>query len=73
MLSSATPPMSDQTQDLPARSMQVALRALNRFASSPVIDRVGLRDPAERFLHGATKTTMRTAAGAGRTFAAARS
>src|ERR1700689_560491 len=63
--------MSNQTQDLPARSMQVALRALNRFASSPVIDRVGLRDPAERFLHGATKTTMRTAAGAGRTFAAA--
>ncbi len=63
--------MPNQTQDLPARSMQVALRALNRFASSPVIDRIGLRDPAERFLHGATKTTMRTAAGAGRTFAAA--
>jgi hypothetical protein len=63
--------MPNQTQDLPARGMQVALRALNRFASSPVIDRIGLRDPAERFLHGATKTTMRTAAGAGRTFAAA--
>jgi alkylation response protein AidB-like acyl-CoA dehydrogenase len=63
--------MSNQTQDLPARSMQVALRALNRFASSQVIDRIGLRDPAERFLHGATRTTMRTAAGAGRTFAAA--
>src|SRR6202050_3554240 len=63
--------MSNQTQDLSGRSMQVALRALNRFASSPVIDRIGLRDPAERFLHGASRTTMRTAATAGRTFAAA--
>jgi hypothetical protein len=63
--------MSNQTQDLPARGMQVALRALNRFASSQMIDRIGLRDPAERFLHTATKTTVRTAASAGRTFAAA--
>jgi alkylation response protein AidB-like acyl-CoA dehydrogenase len=51
--------------------MAVGLRALNRFATSPVIDRLGLRQPAERFLHGASKTTLRTAANAGRTFAAA--
>ncbi|HEV3056062.1 MAG TPA: acyl-CoA dehydrogenase family protein, partial [Solirubrobacteraceae bacterium] len=51
--------------------MTVGLRALNRFASSSVIDRLGLRDPAERFLHGASKTGARTAATAGRTFAAA--
>ncbi len=51
--------------------MAVGLRALNRFASSPVVDRLGLREPAERFLHGASKTTSRTAASAGRTFAAA--
>ncbi len=51
--------------------MAVGLRALNRFAASPVVDRLGLREPAERFLHGASKTTMRTAANAGRTFAAA--
>jgi alkylation response protein AidB-like acyl-CoA dehydrogenase len=63
--------MPNQTEDFTGRSMQVALRALNRFASSQVIDRIGLRDPAERFLHGASKTTMRTAASAGRTFAAA--
>jgi hypothetical protein len=63
--------MPAEQQDLTARSTSVALRALNRFASSGVIDRLGLRDPAERFLHGASKTTMRTAATAGRTFAAA--
>src|SRR5205807_2251491 len=53
------------------RSMAVGLRALNALASSSAIDRLGLRDPAVRLLHGATKTTVRTAATAGRTFAAA--
>jgi alkylation response protein AidB-like acyl-CoA dehydrogenase len=51
--------------------MAVGLRALGRFAGSPVVDRLGLREPAERFIHNASKTTMRTAANAGRTFAAA--
>ena len=50
--------------------MAAGLRALNRFASSSVVDRLGLRQPAERFLHEAAKTTMRTAANAGRTFKA---
>jgi alkylation response protein AidB-like acyl-CoA dehydrogenase len=62
-------PMSEQ--NIAERGMAVSLRALNRFASSPVVDRLGLRQPAERFLHGATRTTVRTAATAGRTFAAA--
>jgi hypothetical protein len=62
--------MSTQ-QTIAERGMAAGLRALNRFASSPVVDRLGLRDSAERFLHGASKTTMRTAASAGRTFAAA--
>ncbi len=57
-------------QTLNERGMAAGLRALNRFASSSVVDRLGLREPAERFLRGATKTTMRTAANAGRTFAA---
>jgi hypothetical protein len=60
-----------QQQNLTERSMAIGLRALNRFAGSPVVDRLGLRDPAERFLYSASKTTVRTAAGAGRTFAAA--
>jgi alkylation response protein AidB-like acyl-CoA dehydrogenase len=61
--------MSTQ-QTLSERGMAAGLRALNRFASSSVVDRLGLRQPAERFLHEAAKTTMRTAANAGRTFKA---
>ncbi|HEY5318582.1 MAG TPA: acyl-CoA dehydrogenase family protein, partial [Solirubrobacteraceae bacterium] len=63
--------MPSPQQNLTERSMAYGLRALNRFAGSPVVDRLGLRDQAERFLYGASKTTMRTAASAGRTFAAA--
>ncbi len=59
------------SQSLAERSMAVGLRALGRFASSDLVDRLGLRQPTERFLHGASKTTMRTAARAERTFAAA--
>lgn len=58
-------------QHLAERGMAVGLRALNRLAASTVVDRLGLREPTERLLHGAAKTTMRTAATAGRTFAAA--
>ncbi len=58
-------------QNMAERSMAVGLRALNRLASSGLVDRFGLRVPTERFLHSASKTTMRTAASAGRTFAAA--
>ncbi|MGA2013350.1 MAG: acyl-CoA dehydrogenase, partial [Solirubrobacteraceae bacterium] len=53
------------------RGMAVGLRALNRVASSTAIDRFGLRDSTVRLLHGASRTTARTAASAGRTFAAA--
>jgi alkylation response protein AidB-like acyl-CoA dehydrogenase len=58
-------------QTLTERGMAVGLRALNRLASSNLVDRFGLREPTERLLHGASRTTMRTAASAGRTFAAA--
>ncbi|HET9104292.1 MAG TPA: acyl-CoA dehydrogenase family protein [Solirubrobacteraceae bacterium] len=53
------------------KSMAIGLRAINKVASSSAIDRLGLREPAVRLLHGASKTTGRTAARAGRTFAAA--
>ncbi|HEY1510365.1 MAG TPA: acyl-CoA dehydrogenase family protein [Solirubrobacteraceae bacterium] len=62
--------MSSQT-NIAERGMAVGLRALNRFASSDLVDRLGLRGQAERLLHETAKTTMRTAATAGRTFAAA--
>src|SRR5436309_2199802 len=61
----------DLQQNLAERSMAVGLRALNRLAASDIVDRLGLRGQTERFLHSASKTTMRTAAQAGRTFAAA--
>ena len=50
----------------------MGLRALNRVASSGTIDRLGLRDPVTSLIHGASKTGARTAATAGRTFAAGR-
>ncbi|HEY6523705.1 MAG TPA: acyl-CoA dehydrogenase family protein [Solirubrobacteraceae bacterium] len=53
------------------RGMAVGLRALNRVAASGTIDRLGLRDPVTSLIHGATKTGARTAATAGRSFAAA--
>ena len=53
------------------RSMAIGLRAINLVASSSTIDRLGLRQPTVRLLHGASRTTGRTAARAGRTFAAA--
>src|SRR2546430_17667802 len=59
------------TPNIAERGMAVGLRALNRVASSSAMDRLVLRDPAARLLHGASKTTGRTAAQAGRTFAAA--
>jgi alkylation response protein AidB-like acyl-CoA dehydrogenase len=68
--------MSQQTASKPPqnaieRGMSIGLRALNRFASSSVIDRLGIRDQAERFLENAARTTAKNAARAGRTFAAA--
>jgi alkylation response protein AidB-like acyl-CoA dehydrogenase len=51
--------------------MAAGLRALNWLAASDLLDRLGLREPTERFLHGASRSTARTAARAGRTFASA--
>jgi hypothetical protein len=62
--------MATQT-NLAERGMTAGLKALNRVASSSAIDRLGLRGTAVRVVHGATRTTARTAATAGRTFAAA--
>ncbi len=58
-------------QNLAERSMALGLRALNVLASSELMDRLGLREPTERFLGGAARTGARAATRAGRTFAAA--
>jgi len=50
-------------------AMGIGLRALNRIAGSPLLDRVGLREPAERVLYNATKGGFKAASTAGRTFA----
>jgi Acyl-CoA dehydrogenase, N-terminal domain len=57
--------------NLAERGMAVGLRALNRLASSDLLDRLGLREQTEWLIHSTSKTTARTAARAGRTFAAA--
>jgi alkylation response protein AidB-like acyl-CoA dehydrogenase len=56
---------------LAERGMAVGLRALNRVASSPALDRLGLRDQAVRAAGGAGRNGARAATSAGRTFLAA--
>ncbi|WP_354702447.1 acyl-CoA dehydrogenase family protein [Paraconexibacter sp. AEG42_29] len=48
--------------------MGLGLKAIRQIAGLEVIDRVGLRGPAERALYVATKNGMGAAASAGRTF-----
>jgi alkylation response protein AidB-like acyl-CoA dehydrogenase len=53
------------------RSMGLGLRALNQFAGLEVIDRLGLRKPAERILFQTSRNSFKAAGAAGRTFSAA--
>jgi alkylation response protein AidB-like acyl-CoA dehydrogenase len=53
------------------RSMGFGLRALNRLASSDLLDRIRVRKQVERALFTTTKTGFRSASAAGRTFKAA--
>jgi alkylation response protein AidB-like acyl-CoA dehydrogenase len=50
------------------RGMRLGLRALNGFAGMDVLDRIGMRDRAERIIHGASKQSVRAGGHAGRTF-----
>ena len=52
------------------RGMAYGIRALTRLAGLDVVDRLGLRDPANRALKRASATGFRTAGKVGRTFAA---
>jgi alkylation response protein AidB-like acyl-CoA dehydrogenase len=53
-------------------AMGLGLRALNRFAGLPVVDRLGLRKPAEAALYQATRTGFRTVGVLNRGFSASR-
>ncbi len=43
------------------QAMGSGLRALNRFAQLEVVDRVGLREPAESFIYRATRNGFQAA------------
>src|SRR5882672_2541518 len=51
-------------------AMGFGLRVLNRFAGLPVVDRLGLRKPAEKVLYQATRTGFRTVGALNRGFTA---
>lgn len=53
------------------QAMGTGLKALNRIAGLDIVDRVGLREPAENLLYRATKNGLSAANAAGRTFARA--
>jgi alkylation response protein AidB-like acyl-CoA dehydrogenase len=55
---------------LAERGMKFGLRALNGLAGLEVLDRLKMREPTERLLHGASRRTFRTAGTVGRTFTA---
>lgn len=50
------------------RSMGLGLRALGRLAGSDVVDRLGVRKPAERILYRATRDGFKAVGAASRTF-----
>jgi alkylation response protein AidB-like acyl-CoA dehydrogenase len=53
-------------------AMGIGLSLLNKLAGAPLLDRLGLRKPVEKAVYQATRTGFRTAAAAGRSFAAVR-
>jgi alkylation response protein AidB-like acyl-CoA dehydrogenase len=52
------------------RSMGLGLRALGRIAGSDVVDRLGVRKPAERILYRATRDGFKAVGAASRSFSA---
>jgi alkylation response protein AidB-like acyl-CoA dehydrogenase len=53
------------------KPMAFGLRAVRTLAASPVLDRLGIRDEAERVLYRASRDGFKAATAAGRTFSAA--
>lgn len=61
---------TEAQQTLADRGMAAGLRAMNWLASSDLVERIGLRQPAERLIYTGSKGTFRAATSAGRTFRA---
>jgi alkylation response protein AidB-like acyl-CoA dehydrogenase len=57
--------------NLTERGTSAGLRALSLLASSDLLDRIGMREQAERLVHRGTRNGFRAANAAGRRFAAA--
>src|SRR5207244_12828396 len=53
---------------LAEQGMKVGLRALNGFAGLELLDRLRLREPAEKLIYRATRQSARTAGRVGRAF-----
>ncbi len=70
--SSADPAAGDRASRGGRDAMGLSLSLLNRLAGAPLLDRLGLRRPVQKAVYEATRTGFRTAAAAGRSFAAAR-
>jgi len=60
-----------QQQNLAGRGMAAGLKVINWLAGSELVDRVGLREPAQRLIYTGSKRTTRATTVAGRTFQAA--
>jgi alkylation response protein AidB-like acyl-CoA dehydrogenase len=56
--------------NLTERGTSAGLRALSRLAESDLLDRIGMREHAERLVHRGTRNGFRAANAAGRRFAA---
>ena len=63
MTMSATPPKR-------LKAMSLGLKLLNEFAGNPLVDKLGLRKPAEQIVTRATSAGFATAAQIGRSFSA---
>ena len=62
--------MQNARQNSSQKAMGLGLRVLNRFAGLAIVDQLGLRKPAEKFLHRASKTGFQVALAGARQFKA---
>ncbi len=62
--------MADTRKGMASKAMGLGLRALNRFAGLSLVDRLGLRKPAEKALYQGSRLGFRSAGAVARGFSA---